>query len=193
MAASDTSRAGHGSLAIAKLGSPELLGAGGMVLSSAAFMDGEELDPCFTADEDDAVAPPLDWTQPPEGTMELVLVVEDPDAVGTEPTCHWLVWGLAPQKGQLLEGELPPCVGKNAQKNSEWQLPRPPEGETHAYIFQLIALDTSLDLSPGSSRKALFAAMEGHVIGMSLLTATYERSDEEDDDADWDEGDSDKN
>ena len=35
-------------------------------------------------------------------------------APGAEPACHWLVWGLAPQKGQLLEGETPPRAGKNA-------------------------------------------------------------------------------
>jgi hypothetical protein len=181
MAANDTPRAGHGSLAVARLGSPELLGAGGLALSSAAFEDGEALDPCFTADEEDAVAPPLEWTAPPQGAMELVLVVEDPDAAGVEPACHWLVWGLAPQKGQLLEGEVPPLVGKNSQKNSEWLLPRLPEGENHSFVFQLFALDTPLDLRPGSSREALFAAMEGHVLGMALLTATYERSDDADD------------
>ena len=195
MAANDKARAGHASLALARLASPELLGAEGFELSSAAFADGEALDPCFTADEEDAVAPPLDWTAPPEGAMELALVVEDPDAQGSEPTCHWLVWGLAPQKGQLLEGEIPPRVGKNAQQNSEWLLPRPPKGENHAYVVQLFALDAPLDVTPGSSRKALFAAMDGHVIGVAMLTGTYERDesgaggewgDVDVDDIDWD-------
>ena len=39
---------------------------------------------------------------PPPGTQELAIVVEDPDAPGPEPFCHWLVWGLAPQAGKLL-------------------------------------------------------------------------------------------
>ena len=47
-------------------------------------------------------------------------------ADGDEPVCHWLVWGLPAQRAQLLEGETPPRVGKNAHRNSEWLLPEPP-------------------------------------------------------------------
>ena len=70
--------AGHAKLAVARLGRPELLGKAGFALRSAAFEDGEELDPSFTADEEDAVAPPLEWTAPPPGTAELVLVAGAP-------------------------------------------------------------------------------------------------------------------
>ena len=158
--------AGHAKLAVARLGRPELLGKAGFALRSAAFEDGEELDPSFTADEEDAVAPPLEWTAPPPGTAELVLVVEDPDA-GAEPACHWLVWGLAPQKGQLLEGEAPPRVGKNAHRNSEWLLPEPPhEDDPHAYVFQLFAVDLPLTLMPG---EAALAAGEGEWWPLSAL------------------------
>ena len=192
MAANGSSRAGSGGLAVARVGSPELIGAEGFELSSAAFDDGDELDPSFTADEEDAVAPPLEWSAPPDGAMELALVVEDPDAPGAEPACHWLVWGLAPQKGQLLEGEVPPRVGKNAQRNSEWLLPRVTDGERHNYVFQLFALDAPLDLSPGSTREALLDEMEGHVIGVALLTATYAGADDDDDEGEWDDVDIDE-
>ena len=175
-------RAGHGKLAVAKLGSEELLNAKGFTLSSPAFKDGEELDPCFTADEEDAVAPPLEWTAPPPGTQEMVLVVEDPDAPSPEPFCHWLVWGLAPQRGKLLEGETPPRVGKNSFQNSEWLLPDPPTGHgPHDYVFQLFALDLPLALMPGAGRSELFKSMEGHVVGVTLLTGTYRRHDGDDD------------
>jgi hypothetical protein len=98
-------RAGHGKLAVARLGGASTLHRDGFELRSAAFEDGEALDPSFTADEEDSVAPPLEWSAPPAGTEELALVVEDPDAPTPEPFCHWLVWGLAPQQGKLLEGE----------------------------------------------------------------------------------------
>ena len=119
-------RAGHGKLAVAALGAEGLLNKGGFRLTSPAFADGEELDPSFTADEEDAVAPPLEWTAPPPEAMELALIVEDPDAPTPEPFCHWLVWGLRAQPGKLLEGETPPRVGKNSFRNSEWLLPDPP-------------------------------------------------------------------
>ncbi|MBC7158850.1 MAG: YbhB/YbcL family Raf kinase inhibitor-like protein [Porphyrobacter sp.] len=185
-------RAGHGKLAIARLGEEGLLGKGGFALRSAAFQDGEALDPSFTADEEDAVAPPLEWTAPPPGTQELVLLVEDPDAPTPQPFCHWLVWGLPPQKGQLLEGETPPRVGKNSYGNSEWLLPDPPTGHApHDYVFQLFALDLPLTLMPGASREAVMEAMEGHVIGAAVLTGTYVRQPDDDGarDDDEDEGD----
>lgn len=182
------SNAKLGGLMAARLGSPDLLGKGGIALASAAFRSGEELDPCFTADEEDAVAPPVEWTSPPPGTQELVLVVEDLDAPGEQPFCHWLVWGLAGQKGQILEGETPPRVGKNSYGNSEWLLPDPPTGaEPHRYVFQLFALDLPLVLMPGASREELEEAMRGHVIALALLTGTYAR--EEGGDYDWNDED----
>jgi Raf kinase inhibitor-like YbhB/YbcL family protein len=181
-------RPGHGKLAVARLGGEGTLHRDSFVLRSAAFEDGEPLDPSFTADEEDSVAPPLEWSAPPAGTQELVLVVEDPDAPTDEPFCHWLVWGLAPQQGKLLEGEAPPRVGKNAFGNSEWLLPDPPTGAgPHDYVFQLFALDRPLTLMPGATRGDLVEAMQGHVIAAAVLTATYVRSDE--DDVEWEEDD----
>lgn len=186
-----SARPGHAGLVITRLGGADLLHRNGFKLRSAAFEDGELLDPSFTAAEDDAVAPPLEWSAPPAGTQELALVVEDPDAPSAEPFCHWLVWGLAPQQGKLLEGEAPPRVGKNAFGNSEWLLPDPPKGDdAHDYVFQLFALDTALALMPGATRADLLAAMEGHVTAAAVLTGRYARSDD-DDDLDWEDGDGD--
>lgn len=181
-------QAGHARLAATSLGGAGLVGREGFALTSAAFADGEELDPSFTAEEEDSVAPPLEWTAPPAGTQELVLIVEDAHSPGTEAACHWLVWGLAPQRGKLMEGEAPPRVGKNAKRNSEWLLPDPPEGDpAHDYVFQLFALDLPLSLMPGATRAELFATMAGHVIGVALLTGTFARSEDADGDEDWED------
>ena len=184
----DETRPGHANLVAARVGSAAALGKGGFKLTSAAFDDGDDLDPCFTADEEDAVAPPLEWTAPPPGAQEVVLVVEDPDAPGDKPFCHWLVWGLPGQRGKIMEGEVPPRVGKNSFGNSEWLLPDPPTGaDPHDYVFQLFALDLPLVLMPGATLAELESEMQGHVVGMSLLTAKYAR--EEGGDYDWDEED----
>jgi len=175
-----SARVGHAKLAVVRLGGESALGRGGFRLTSPAFANGEPLDPSFTADEEDAVAPPLEWTAPPEGTAELVLIVEDPDAPAPEPFCHWLVWGLAPQKGKLLEGETPPRVGKNSFRNSEWLLPDPPTGHgPHDYVFQLFALDRPLILMSGAGRGELIDAMEGHVLAAAILTGTYARTEDD--------------
>jgi Raf kinase inhibitor-like YbhB/YbcL family protein len=169
-------RAGHGKLAAAKLGSDSAMGAGGFALTSAAFMDGGVLDPMFTADEEDACCPPLEWTAPPAETQALVLIVEDPDAPTPEPFVHLLGWGLEPAKGELFEGDDPPYLGLNSYQQAGWLPPDPPSGHgPHDYVFQLFALDRPLDLSPGKGRGAVIEAMEGHVIGAAVLTGRYER------------------
>ncbi len=157
-------------LTVARLADEKMLGRSGFTLSSPAFRNGGELDPSFTACEDDSVAPPLEWTAPPPGTQELVLVVEDADAGHV----HWAVWGLAPQKGALFEGEVPPRTGKNAQGNSEWLLPDPPLGVEHRYVFQLFALDLPLTLMPGATHEELIKNITGHVTAVSILSARFE-------------------
>lgn len=183
--------ANYAKLTIATLADERSFGRGGFALSSPAFTNGEALDPCFTADEEDAVAPPLEWNAPPPGAQEIVIVVEDADAAGDTPPCHWAVWGFPGQKGMLLEGETPPRVGKNSKRNSEWLLPEPPmDDDAHTYVFQIFALDLPLVLMPGATRAELTKAMEGHVVAAAVLTGTYKR--EEGDDAldgDWPEED----
>lgn len=163
----------HGGLAIASLGDAKTLGRGGFTLTSPAFDPGEQLDPCFTAKEEDAVAPPLEWTAPPPGSQELIVIVEEASADAQAPMAHWLVWGLAGQRGKLLEGETPPRAGKNAHGNSEWLLPDPPEGETRHYVFQIFATELPLTLMPGASRDDLIASIKGFVTGCAVLYAPF--------------------
>ena len=181
---------GGGALTVAQIGSERLLGRSNFSLTSVAFKPGGELDPSFTACEEDAVAPPLEWTAPPPGSQEIVLVVEDLDAKGSKPKLHWLVWGLPGQKGQLLEGETPPRTGKNGQGNSEWLLPDPPLGDEHRYVFQLFALELPLTLMPGASHDELVAQMKDNVTACAVLTARFEGHEVEEwaaDDGGWDD------
>lgn len=175
----------HPGLAIAQLGSAQAIARGGFALTSPAFRAGEQLDPSFTATEEDAAAPPLEWSAPPPGSQELVLVVEGASTKGAEPLCHWLVWGLPAQRAKLLEGEVPPRTGKNAFGNSEWLLPDPPEGETHHYVFQLFATDLPLVLMPGAGRAELLASLQGTITACAVLNATFTGGQSED--AGWED------
>ncbi|MGB3470480.1 MAG: YbhB/YbcL family Raf kinase inhibitor-like protein [Erythrobacter sp.] len=176
-------------LAIVELGDKRSFRRGGFALSSPAFDPGEPLDPCFTAQEEDAVAPPLEWTAPPPGSQELIVVVEDAASAGDTPHCHWLVWGLAGQRGKLLEGETPPRAGKNAMGNSEWLLPHPPEGETRHYVFQIFATELPLTLMPGASRDELIASIKGFVTASAVLYAPFTGTPEGDEDIGFDDED----
>lgn len=174
---------------IAKVGSEKTLGRSGFAITSPAFENGGELDPSFTACEEDSVAPPFEWTAPPPGAQELVLIAEDLDSVDGKPPLHWLVWGLAPQRGKLLEGEVPPRTGKNGLGNSEWLLPDPPLGEEHRYIFQLFALDLPLTTMPGAKYDELLSEIDGHIMACAMITARFEGHEVEEwdpEDDDWD-------
>ncbi|MFN4038588.1 MAG: YbhB/YbcL family Raf kinase inhibitor-like protein [Erythrobacter sp.] len=170
----------HAGLAIARLGSAATFARGGFALTSPAFRAGEELDPSFTAEEEDAVAPPLEWSAPPAAAQELIIIVEEASTTAAEPACHWLVWGLAGQRGKLLEGEVPPRTGKNARGNSEWLLPAPAPGEQKHFVFQIFASELPLILMPGASRADLIAALEGNVTACALLYAPFTGSSEDD-------------
>ena len=163
----------HPGLAIASLGDARAYGRSGFALTSPAFKAGQELDPCFTAKEEDAVAPPLEWSAPPPGSQELILIVEDATNHAAAPACHWVVWGLSAQRGKLLEGEVPPRTGKNAFGNSEWLLPDPPVGETRHYVFQIFATDLPMTLMPGASREDVIGAIKGFVTGCAILYAPF--------------------
>jgi len=170
----------HAGLAIARLGSAATFARGGFALTSPAFRPAEELDPSFTAEEEDAVAPPLEWSAPPAGAQELIIIVEEASTTAAEPACHWLVWGLAGQRGKLLEGEVPPRTGKNARGNSDWLLPAPAAGEQKHFVFQIFASELPLILMPGASRADLIAALEGNVTACALLYAPFTGSSEDD-------------
>lgn len=157
-----------------------------MRLTSSSFDDGERIPTRHTADGAD-VSPPLAWTDVPEGAAELALVVDDPDAPRAEPWVHWLLYGI-PADCRALEAGLPrrerpgepdgARQGRNSfsSDNLGYRGPAPPSGHgTHHYRFRLHALDEATGVAPGADRKALEAAMDGHVLATAELTGTYER------------------
>ena len=149
--------------------------APGFAFSDGAVADGEPIDSRYTCDGED-VSPDLAWEGVPEGAAELALVVEDPDAPGGT-FAHWLVYGLDPGETGLPEGgEVEGLQGTNDFGTVGYGGPCPPGGETHRYVFRLLALDQELDLEDGANRDDLLEAVEGHVVAEAMLTATYSRS-----------------
>lgn len=173
-------RAGSDKLAIVQ---PELGTFESLHIASMAFGNGDRLPERFTADGE-GVSPPLFWTQVPEGTERLVLIVEDPDAPAPQPLVHAVVWGLAVD-GQLEEGAIRADgagsgdgqdVGRNSFFGEGWLPPDPPPGHgTHHYAFQLFALGPGVEVGANPGRGEIVKAMAGHVLAAGLLTGTYSR------------------
>jgi Raf kinase inhibitor-like YbhB/YbcL family protein len=144
-----------------------------LILTSKAFKDGEMMPSKYTCDGDNAF-PPLEVANVPEATVSLALVLEDPDAVsGTFD--HFLKWNIAPRTALIEEGKEPAGIsGTTSSGKIGYVGPCPPSG-SHRYIFSLYALDTALTLPEGSSKTALFAAIEGHILEESKLVGLYSR------------------
>ena len=153
-------------------------------LESPAFRSGEAIPRKHTGEGPD-VSPPLQWSGLPEGTQELALVCDDPDAPRAEPWVHWVLYGLPGGTPGLPEGipaeaTLAPPPARQGRNDFDGALgyggPMPPKGHgRHRYYFRLYALGQRLDLPPGLDKKALLAAIRPHVLGEGELMGTYER------------------
>jgi Raf kinase inhibitor-like YbhB/YbcL family protein len=144
--------------------------AGFEFTGASEVADGRPVDARFTCDGDD-VAPGLAWTGVPEGTEQLALVLEDPDAPGGTFT-HWLVYGLDPSATSV---PATPAEGENDFDDAGYRGPCPPEGEEHRYVFRLLALHAPIDLEPEADRAAFDEAVAPHVLAEARLTAPYRR------------------
>ena len=144
-------------------------------LSSSAFDDGETIPERFSC-EGDNVPPPLEWTDIPEGTRELVVVMTDPDAPrGT--FVHWTVWGIDPSV-EGIDGTLPDGAveGTTSSGKATYIGPCPPAGdEPHRYHFEVIALSGQLPLEAGASVQDLRDEVEDLAISSGVLTGRFGR------------------
>jgi len=153
-------------------------------LSSTAFAGGQAMPVQYTGDGRN-ISPPLAWSGLPEGTEQLALIVDDPDAPRPKPWVHWVVYRIPATATGLDEAVAPgPGIpglggamqGKNTSGSVGYRGPAPPKGHgIHHYHFKLYALDAELDLPAGADKETLLAAMEGHILGRGDLVGTYQR------------------
>ncbi|HXV32891.1 MAG TPA: YbhB/YbcL family Raf kinase inhibitor-like protein [Gaiellaceae bacterium] len=161
---------------------PDTTEPGGFTLTGGDVAEGEPIDPLHTCDGTN-ISPALAWDGVPEGTVELALILDDPDAPGGTFT-HWVVYAIPPDytglergvpPGPVVSGALSLRQGLNDGSDVPgYTGPCPPEGE-HGYVFALSALDQATDLEGGATVDDLRAAMEGHVLAEAVLTAPYSR------------------
>ena len=145
-------------------------------LTSSAFHEGGSIPAKYTCDGAN-VSPPLAWTGVPSGAAALVLIVDDPDAHGF---IHWVAFDIpsSGSPGGLAEGASTaagaPRQGTNGFGKVGWGGPCPPSG-THRYRFRLYAVPAPLGLKGAPTADTVLAAVKGHTVGETTLTATYHR------------------
>lgn len=146
---------------------------------TSIFPSGQPIPSRHTCD-DENTSPPLRISGVPEGTKSLALIVDDPDAPrGT--FVHWVLFNLPPETSVIRPGvdvtrEFSGArEGMNDFGDEGYGGPCPPPGGPHRYFFHLYALDSTLDLETGATKKEVTQLMESHIIEEADLIGTYHR------------------
>jgi Raf kinase inhibitor-like YbhB/YbcL family protein len=146
--------------------------ASGFRLSSPAFRDGGAIPRVYTCDGRD-LSLPLRWSGVPRGSVELVLVMRDPDAPSGN-FVHWALAGIPATTTGFQAGGVPGLVapGRNSFGSLGYGGPCPPAASrAHHYVLTLSALSGRSGLRAGFTPDQLRTA----ALGIATLTGTYAR------------------
>lgn len=176
---------------------PQLAAPATIRLSSPHFADGGPIPLRHSgAGRGDDVSPALEWSGLPEGTAQLLLVMEDCDVPLPRPVLH-LVALLEPGTGGpgeatdrssggtggVPDGALAAAAGAPGVRpipgsggRVGYHGPRPMAGHgVHHYGFHLYALDARVPDEPARPRlRALLPVVAGHVLAAGHLVGTQE-------------------
>jgi Raf kinase inhibitor-like YbhB/YbcL family protein len=148
----------------------------GIELRSPAFGDHEVI-PGRHAHDRDNLSPALEWAGVPEGTVELLLLCEDPDAPSGN-WLHWLVTGIDPAVTGTGEGQ-PPAGGQewvNGFGERGYGGPEPPIGDkAHRYFFRLYALAEPVRLPARPKVADVHSAVDDSALASGTLVGLYQR------------------
>jgi Raf kinase inhibitor-like YbhB/YbcL family protein len=156
-----------------------------LTLQSDAFADGTPI-PRRHSNYGESISVPLRWSEPPEGTQEFALIMDDPDSpLLSRPFVHWIIYKIGADvrelpeglpKDQLITHPIRALQGLNSMGSIGYKGPMPPPLHgVHHYHFRLYALDEPLKVGPGIDKPTLLRAMEGHILAEGLLIGTYQK------------------
>ncbi len=156
------------------------------MLRSPAFEDNGKLEKKFANNTPtnpncvgENISPPLQWMNPPAGTVSYALLMFDPEGRGGLGVSHWVAYGIPVSVTGFAEGEVskdsPKYVGgKSTQGVGHYSGPCTPVGDWHHYTFTLIATDLDPKaLPPGLTRDELFAKLAGHTKAAAGLIGRF--------------------
>ena len=158
-----------------------------LVMSIAAFADGTDIPPKFTQ-AGDQTSPAITWTSVPDGTVSFLLHFHDLEVSRnhtSDDQLHWIVWNIPGTATGLPEGlpkgaQLPNGAYQLSASGQVYRGPGAPAGgPRHHYTFELFALDTKIDVPPGTdafdTRAAILKAMQGHILGKAVYMGLFHR------------------
>ena len=145
-----------------------------MKITSIAFEQGNSIPSQYTCDGKDLI-PPLQFSEVPEETKSLAIIIDDPDSPIPEGWDHFIAWNISPNTKEITEGMEPKAVkGKNSWDILKYKGPCPPN--EHRYYFRIFALDTFLKIPEGSTKAELLQSIDGHILDKAELWGKYKRN-----------------
>src|SRR5215469_4154876 len=112
------------------------------------------------------ISPQLSWSNVPDGTKSLVLLMTDPEGRGGSGSVHWVAYGIPASVTGFAEGEASKpsdkyVSGKGSQGVASYVGPCTPANQmAHHYPFVLIATDFApAELPPGLTREEIAAKL----------------------------------
>jgi len=127
----------------------------------------------FTADGGHTI-PRLEFSGAPEGTVELAVVVHDPDAPLPQGFTHWTVYGIPGGAAALDLDADGVRIGPNGAGGTVWYGPEPPHGHgVHHYYFWVYALRRPVEGSP--TREEFLVDYADAIIEQARFVGTFSR------------------
>ena len=164
-----------------------------MTLTVAGFPDGGDVPVKYSqaapgVATGEGLSPAISWTNVPPGTQSLFLNMHDEDVARNKTTddqAHWVVWNIPASATGLTEGQPKGAKLPNGafQISATGQMYRGPgagaNGPKHHYMFELYALDITLDVQPTAdafeTRANVMKAIQGHVLAKAVYGGLFKR------------------
>jgi len=165
-----------------------------MTLTTNAFADGTIIPVKFSqaapgAAPGEGTSPALSWGNVPAGTKSLLLHMHDLDFVRnrtTDDQVHWLVWNIPASSSGFPEGlprgtRLPDGSYQISVTGPVYRGPgAAASGPLHHYMFEILALDITLDFpavnnDPFDTRAKVMQTIQGHILGKAVMGGLFKR------------------
>jgi Raf kinase inhibitor-like YbhB/YbcL family protein len=144
-----------------------------LAISSPDFVNLERIPENFSADGGNDT-PGIAISGVPEGTVELALIVNDPDAPLPNGFTHWVVYGIPADTTTLDLSADGVRVAPNGAGAQVYYGPQPPAGHgQHHYFFHLYALSAPVVGEP--TREGFLASYADSVLEVARTVGTFSR------------------
>ncbi len=143
-------------------------------LLSLDLKDGQTIPSKYTCVEND-INPALDFRNIPAKTKSFAVTMISPDAP-EGIWVHWVLYNIDPKSTGIAEAYSQGVPLLNDFGKFSYNGPCPTDNKLHHYVFNVYALDRSLEINEGGTQKDLERSMRGHILSAASITTTFRQS-----------------